>query len=215
MTQRTVMPPKRPSLLSLIINDVREVLRRDRQQREFTRAHELLVTRDSAAMERLAERSLGDAWLALADHYTSDFPEDPARATEAYRRAAECNEWISRTSRAEEEFDRRHFLGIGITQDFGALAKKWKNMYESGSQRETQLAWIHSFGPADLRDLEESWWWVALAEERWGQFRDADLPTMSAGEVHAHLVKSVPKQDRLRIQRRAKEYSYQDFVRGK
>ena len=215
MKQRAAKPPKRPSLLSLIFNDVREVLRRDRQKREFTSAQALLATRNSVPMERLAEKSLGDAWLALADYYTSDRPGDPALATEAYRKAAECNEWVSRTSRADEEYDRRRFLGIGITQDFRALATKWKDWYESGSLRETQLAWIHAFGPADLRDLKEAWWWVALAEERWSQFRDADLPTLSASELRAHLVKSVPKHDRLRIQLKAKEYAYQDFVRGK
>lgn len=215
MKQRTAKLPKRPSLLSLIFTDVREVLRRDRQKRDLTKAQALLATGNSSAMERLAEKSLGDAWLALADYYTNDRPGDPAIATEAYRKAAASNEWVTQSSRADEEYDRRRFLGVGINQDFGALATKWKGLYESGCLRETQLAWIYAFGPTDLRDPKEAWWWVALAEARWSQLRDADLPTLSAVEVREHLVKLVPKQDRLRIQLKAKEYAYQDFVRGK
>lgn len=215
MKQRPAKLPKRPNFLSLILHDVREVLRLNRQKRDFILAQALLATGDPAAMERLAKKSLGDAWLALADYYTNDRPADPAIATEAYRKAAESKAWVSQSSRAEEEYDRRRFLGIGVSQDFRALAKKWKGSYESGCLRETQLAWIHTFGPVDLRDLKEAWWWVALAEQRWNQFQDADLPTMSATEIRSYLIESVPKQERLRIQLRAKEYAYQDFVRGK
>jgi hypothetical protein len=207
--------PKPPSILSRIFNDVREVIRRDQKERLLTNAVKFLEKGDSAPMERLAQTQLGDAWLALANYYASHQPQEEKLATDAYRNAAECNTWLHRSYIAEEEFDRRCFLGIGITQDFSSLAKKWKNFYESGSQRETELAWIHAFGPVELRDKSEAWWWVALAEERWGQLRDAQLPSSSAAEIREHLIKSVPKKERLKIQLKAKEYAYQDFVRGK
>lgn len=206
---------KRQSLLSEIFNDVREIIRRNRTERQFANASESLDKGDSAPMERLAQTQLGDAWLAVANYYAKQQPPEEKLATDAYRIATECSNWLNRSYFAEEEFDRRCFLGIGTTQDFPSLAKKWKNFYESGNQRETQLAWIHTFGPRELRDNTEAWRWVALATERWGQLRDTQLPTSSASEIVELLIKSVPKKERLKIQLKAKEHAYQDFVRGK
>ena len=206
---------KKPGFLSLICADVREVLLLHRMQRGFTRALILLNKGDTAPMEGLTKTQLGDAWLALANYYAIDRPQDAMLATTAYRNAVDSANWLNRSSFAQEEYDRRCFLGIGIDQNFQALAERWTGLYESGYQRETQLAWIYAFGPIELRDQMEAWWWVSLAEGRWGQLQDAHLPTLSAPEVREHLVKSLSEKDRQQIQLRAKDLVYQEFVRTK
>jgi hypothetical protein len=166
-------------------------------------------------MQHLAGASVGEALLALADFYADHRPEDSALATEAYRNALQCKNWASRPSRVNEEYDRRRFLGIGTDQDLQALAKEWKSSPFPGYERETQLAWIHACGPVALRDLKEAWWWVAIAEARWGQCKDTALPTLCASELREHLVKSVQYGDRHALQEKAKEYAYAEFVSGK
>lgn len=166
-------------------------------------------------MQKLAEQSLGDAWFALANFYADRRPEDPALATKAYRNASQCKDWFDRPSLVDDEYDRRRFLGIGITQDLDALAKEWKSWHFPGYGRETQLAWMHAYGPSELRDPKEAWWWVAVAEARWGECRDMELPTFSAAELRQYLVTSVRKTDRDSLQKRAKEYVHAEFVSGK
>jgi len=68
--------------------------------------------------------SKGDAWRALGDFYASHRPEDPSLATEACRNALQCKDWYEYDARANREYDRRRFLGIGATQDFSALAQE-------------------------------------------------------------------------------------------
>jgi len=208
-------PPKRPNILKLILEDVRDDFQRTRLEKHLARAGDCLKLGDLQPMQQLAHLSVGRAWLALADFYADHRPEDPALATDSYRKALECKDWFNRPSRLDEEYDRRRFLGIGTSQDLRTLVKEWKSARFPGYERETQLAWIHACGPAELRDLREAWWWVAVAEARWGQCRDVALPTLSAGELHEHLVKSVRNDERQALHEKAKEYAYAEFVSGK
>lgn len=172
-------PTKRPSLLRLIIEDVRDVLRRTRQANRLASARERLKVGDPVPMQQLARISVGDAWLALANFYAEHHPEDPALATDAYRNALQCKDGFDRPSLADDEYDRRRLLGVGTTQDLKALAKEWKSWHFPGYGRKTQLAWIHACGPTELRDLKEAWWWLDVAEARWSHCKDIALPTLS------------------------------------
>ena len=206
---------KKPGFISLICAEVQEVLLLNRTQRRFTRAQALLKKGDIAPMERLTQTQLGDAWLALANYYAIDRQQDAVLATTAYRKAVNSTKWLDQSSFAQDEYDRRCLLGIGIEQNLQALAERWSGLYESGYQRETQLAWIYGFGPTELRDQMKAWWWVALAEARWGQLQDVQLPTLSAVEVREQLVKSLREKDRQQIELEAKAHVHQEFVRSK
>lgn len=215
MSQNGGRSTKRPGILRIILEEVRDVFRRNRRANRLAKARDRLELGDLAPMLELARLSVGEAWLALADYYAAQQPQNPALATQAYHSALQCHDWVERPARAYEEYDRRRFLGIGATQDMQALATEWKSGHLPGNRRETQLAWIHTCGPADLRDPKEAWWWIALAEARWGQCEDVALPSFSAAELREYLVRSVQDEDRLNLHERAKAYAYAEFASGK
>jgi hypothetical protein len=180
---------KRPGLLRLIFSDVLDVLRREKRANSLAKAKERMKRGDLSPMQELASLSVGEAWLALADFYAEEQPGNPELATEAYRSALQCKGGAGRPARVYEEYDRRRFLGIGTKQDMHALVKEWKNLYFPGYGCEVQLARIHACGPEELRNPNDAWWWVAVAETRWGPCN--------------------------RLQEKAKEYAYAEFVAGK
>lgn len=209
------MHKKRPGILKIIFEEVRDGFRRRRRANRLAKARFRLELGDPAPILELARQSVGEAWLALADFYAVQQPQNPALATQAYQSALQCRDWAEPSSQAHEEYDRRRFLGIGVAQDMRALADEWTSGHLPGHGREIQLAWIHSFGPAGLRDLKEAWWWIAIAEARWGQCKDVALPSLSAGELREYLVGFLPEKDRLALHERAQALAYTEFAAGK
>lgn len=216
MEQRNHRPPKQPGLLTLILESIREARARHRLEKDYERAHARLDAGDTAPMQRLADLGEGDAWLALAEFHERRHPDDAAKATDAYREAVACRTWRKDGyGRAREAYDRRRFLGIGVTQDFHALAEEWRSGHLAGYLRETQLAWIFSCGPLEMRDYAEAWRWMAVAEARWRRARAEELPSGSVDEIVDLLMKVVPEAERIRSQEMAKDLAYQEFVEGK
>jgi hypothetical protein len=197
-------PPKRPNILKLILEDVRDDFQRTRLEKHLARAGDCLKLGDLQPMQQLAHLSVGRAWLALAD-FADHRPEDPALATDSYRKALECKDWFNRPSRLDEEYDRRRFLGIGTSQDLRTLVKEWKSARFLVRARNA-IGLDPCMWARRTADLREAWWWVAVAEARWGQCRDVALPTLSAGELHEHLVKSVRERRTASTHEKAKEY---------
>jgi len=79
-----------------------------------------------------------------------------------------------------------------------------------------QLAWIFTYGPAELRNLEEARWWLALAQARWSDRQDdVELPTHSVGELRECLMESMSEKHRNRLQESARAYAYAEFVRNR
>lgn len=215
MEQSSGVQSKKPGLLRLILRDLRAIGQSSRLASRLAKAQKQLLLGDPDPMQQLARHHCGQAWLALGDFYADERTDEPALATEAYRQALLCKAWLERPHRLTQEYDRRRFLGIGVAQDLQALAQEWKRSPIPGNGREVQLAWIHACGPAELRDLNEAWWWVALAEARWGRCEDVALPTLSAKALRKHIAQALPDDDQLRIQAESRACVYAEFVAGK
>lgn len=173
---------------------------------------------DFQPMRAVAELSLGDAWLALAKAYASgiDGLADEAQATAAFRQAAHSSVWLNDLSTvAQTEYDRRRLLGIGTAPDHQALAQAWEHQHFPGYGRELELAWIYACGPAQLRNKETAWKWLALGEARWGERHAAELPSGSVDEMRAALEKTLPKRHRQSMTDEAKALAHREFVEGK
>jgi len=209
------MQLNKPGLLRLILRDLRAIGQGNRLASSLAKAQARLLVGDPDLMQQLALQHSGQAWLALADYYAERRTDQPALATEAYRQALLCTDWLGRPHRLTQEYDRRRFLGIGVDQDLKALTKEWKGSPIPGDGREIQLAWIHACGPAELRDLNEAWWWVALAEARWGQCKDVALPTLCTEALREHIAQAVPGEVQRRLDDEAKTCAYAEFVSGK
>jgi hypothetical protein len=140
-----------------------------RHKKDFTDALTHLGQGNPEPVKQFASlHSCGDAWNALGDFYASHRPEEPALATDAYREAMQCKNWFEISplpTKVRDKYDRRCFLGIGAAQDFPALAREWKSLHNSGDDREVQLAWIFTYGPAELRNLGEARCWIEVAPQ--------------------------------------------------
>jgi len=206
---------KTPGLFSIIADSIREERQYQRRQRGLAEGRKYLERGDPAAMERFARSpdSVGDAWLALAEFYVAHRREDAALATEAYGSMTQSVVWIERNHRADDEYDRRRFLGIGATPDFSALTEEWKNRPVTGYGCEMRLAWIFACGPMQTRDRLEAWLWVALGEARWGDTcYETELPTLSSAALREYLVKSISEKKRRRLQEIAKNWAHDEFI---
>ena len=122
--------------------------------------------------------------------------------------------WIARNHRADDEYDRRRFLGIGATPDFPALAEEWKS--SGGWRCEMRLAWIFACGPESLRDRIEAWSWLMLGEVRLGDACDeTELPTLSVPLLRERLMKRISEKNRQRLREDAKKQAYDEYVRSR
>jgi hypothetical protein len=191
----------------------------DQQTREFADAKFALKRGDPSLMEQFTHLwSRGDAWWELYLFYLCHRPDDQRLATDACRNALQCKYWfqLGLSGTVQKEYDDRRFLGIGATQDFHELTKEWtaRDAPRPMDGREFQLAWIFTYGPADLVDLQRAYWWFAMGRRNWGLVKDNDikLPTHSIPELCDHLIASVPNDVRERIEKNVEEAAYADFV---
>jgi len=184
----------------------------------YEEALQALQSGNLAPMKTLAELSVGDAWFALAKAYGEGAAvnRDDEEATAAFRKAMECRVWIDNHSTVcATEYDRRRFLGIGAKLDYRQLMLEWEGHYFPGYGRETELAWIRSCGPTELRNDEKAWHWLSLRNERWGDRTRPALPSSSYDEIRCHLEEMISLSNRQEIEAEAKWQVHREFVEGK
>lgn len=167
---------------------------------------------DLAPLQALARSGWGDAHHALFQLH--DAANQPALALASLQAALSAVRWIHRIP-LEDEYDRRRFLGIGVVPDHGALLQAWGSSHFAGYNREMELAWIQTFGPAAHRDPRQAWYWLCLRKARWGDRAPAHLPSHSLAELVAQLEQQVPKAIRDRLTQEAERAAYSEFVEGK
>jgi hypothetical protein len=171
---------------------------------------------DFQPMLAVAALSLGDAWLTLANAYCADGLTNEIQATDAFRQAAHSRIWLNDLSSiAQNQYDRRRLLGIGIEPDHQALAQEWERQYFAGHGREFELAWIYACGAEHLRNKEVAWKWLVIGEARWGEQDELELPSGSVQEMRTALKQSLPKRLRQRAIDKAKILAHREFVEGK
>lgn len=208
--------------------EIKAAFARTRLIDEYEHAAQALKDGNLTPMHKVTEGwSLGNAWHDLAIHYSS-FPH-PSKyaelATHAFGKAADSTHWIDFVERSRlaevcrREFNRRRFLGIGITPDYVELSKVLAARdfrYREGAGYELELAWIHALGPDELRDYKKSWRYLCFARLRWGAFQKVSLPSGSEDSIAAVLTQSLPisSRDEIEIEARrdeiAAEKRYQD-----
>lgn len=212
----------RQSFVSIVwesIQDVRRASQRAKQiallDARFKAALTRLNSGNAGEMELLASESLGDAWMSLARHLSEHGAADNADelTTRAFAQAATSEYWISDVSGyAKEQYETRWFLGIGVTPDYRELFRLWQEGHIPGDGREIELAWLHTFGSPEFRNLKTAWRWMCLAEARHGSREPPMLPTGDFQLPHDELTGRLLAKTRERVQVECESQAHAEFV---
>lgn len=199
----------------VVVEEVTSRYRRQRILEQYRAAIFALNVGDLSLMQSVADQSVGDAWKALAEAYTSgvNTAHDETTALAAFYNATKSKTWFNNMHMyCAREYDRRRFLGIGTTPDYALLLDEWTAYSFTGNEREPELAWIRACGPVELRNEVEAWEWLSLWQARRGGRSSPTLPSSSTAEIRQNLERSLPLALRATIDARAKKQAYDEFV---
>ncbi len=214
-------------LVGLLLVAVYIIIKRQRytvsQAGRFERARQALAGASLAPMQALADEGLGDAWEALAGYHAQQKDDAHAQrlATDLYRQAAESCTWLPPSRQYDPQascrniHETRTFLGLGSTIDYLALKESWEKGYRRGYEREEELAWLHTLGPAELRDDLKAYAWVALRMARWGERAPRELPTYDFVYIKEMLEARLGAKKQEAIRKDAEYEAYREFIEGK
>ena len=188
-----------------------------RLSEQLATAQAALASGDERPMRALAEQaSLADAWNALAEAWKAapEAVRDEVAITQAYLRAIDSKWHINENYSWKSEYDKRYFLGIGATTDYGWLIQQWGEGYLRGYGHEVDLAWILTFGPEQLRNHERAWLWLSLGKARTSSVSSFILSSEEQQKIQATLEASVSGRARAKLDEEAKDEAYAEFVAG-